>query len=106
MAAATAVTERRTNARGRGGRSVPTVKLRRNRRGEVILFADLRASGLNNTTIAQRLGCAQSTISRLDNDEVEPSLAFIACVAETCPDAPLSRYFTSPYFSFAPKAAV
>jgi hypothetical protein len=106
MAAPTAVTTRRTNARGRGGRTVPTVRLRRNRRGEVVLFADLKSAGHNSVTaIAQHLGCAQSTISRLANDEVEPGLAFIACVAETCPDVPLSRYFDSPYFSFAPKAA-
>jgi hypothetical protein len=106
MAAPTATVSGHTNAKGRSGRSTPTVRLRRNQNGKVILFDDLRARGLDSdTAIAEYIGCAQSTISRLGNKDIEPSLAFIARVAETCPDQPLSRYFDSPYFSFAPKAA-
>lgn len=82
------------------------VDLRRNGSGEVVLLEDLRELGLtSNLAMAKYLDCGEGTISRIANDEHNPGLDLIAKVAKAFPDQPLSRYFVSPYFEFAPKGA-
>lgn len=82
------------------------IDLRRNSKGKVVLLEDLRNLGLtSNLAMAKKLGCGEGTISRIVNDEHNPGLELIAKVAEALPDKPLSRYFVSPYFEFAPKNA-
>jgi hypothetical protein len=87
-------------------RAPAVVSLKRNADGELVLFADLRELGFTSyEAMASHLNCGIGTVFRFANDTQNPGLDIIAKVAEAFPDQPLSRYFDSPFFSFAPKAA-